>query len=549
MSRNHRPTNDPPFRTVAALLADHRRRTPGKPAIVDVERRVSMSFEELAHSVDAIARHLARRGVTKGTRIVLADCDAPDKLLLWLGAWRLGAVVCPLDVPFIGEETARKLLDTIQPKLIVRPAEAAEAAQVAETAEAADTAVARVQARLARFVSWTSRDGATVPHRDDTFSLRHSSPDTTPLPDGATIYAPGDIASMCCTSGTTGIPKIVVYDHQSYWLNGLDSIDLLGSSRDDRMLEYRSFDWYSAQILSFIPFLQLGSTLHVARRFSRSHFGEWIREQRITLCAGVPTVLNMLLEAPLDVSADTFASLRAMTCSTAPLSPVQWARFEKHYGIRILNLYGSSEAGWMCGNRLQRRKPGTVGYPAAHISVDIVDANGLPCPVDVEGQVVVNGAKLALGVLQPDGSLLPIRGAPLFTRDIASRDADGFVRMAARMDDLIIRGGVKIVPQHIEDVMRMHPHVQDVAALGVPDPLYGQETVCFVVMQPGTAANLEALRAHCRQQLPREKMPKQIYAIATLPRSARGKILRDALRRQWWGLVNSRPDPAEQEQE
>ncbi|MFP3693748.1 long-chain fatty acid--CoA ligase, partial [Burkholderia sp. SIMBA_048] len=80
--------------------------------------------------------------------------------------------------------------------------------------------------------------------------------------------------------------KIVVYDHACYCLNGLDSIDLLGLSRDDRMLEYRSFDWYSEQILRFIPFLQLGSTLCVARRFSRSRFGDWIRDQQVTVCAG-----------------------------------------------------------------------------------------------------------------------------------------------------------------------------------------------------------------------------------------------------------------------
>jgi acyl-CoA synthetase (AMP-forming)/AMP-acid ligase II len=203
----------------------------------------------------------------------------------------------------------------------------------------------------------------------------------------------------------------------------------------------------------------------------------------------------------------------------------------------------------MCGNRLQHRKLGTVGYPAAHIRFDIVDANGMPCAADVEGQVVVDGEKLALGVLQRDGSLLPIRGAPLFTRDIASRDSDGFVRMAARMDDLIIRGGVKIVPQEIEDVMRAHEHVQDVAALGVPDPVYGQETVCFVVLQPGKVSDLEALRAHCRRQLPREKMPKDIYPVPALPRSARGKILRDVLRQQWWGIVNARRDVSEPEQE
>nr|WP_244208113.1 fatty acid--CoA ligase family protein [Paraburkholderia hospita] len=380
------------------------------------------------------------------------------------------------------------------------------------------------------------------PSSGDTQSL-----DTTPLPDTATVSDANDIASMCCTSGTTGIPKIVVYDHACYWLNGLDSIDLLGLSRDDRMLEYRSFDWYSAQILSFIPFLQLGSTLCVARRFSRSRFGDWIRDQQVTVCAGVPTVLNMLLEPPLDMPAGTFASLRAMTCSTAPLSPVQWRRFEQLYGIRILNLYGSSEAGWMCGNRLQRRKIGTVGYPAAHIAFDIVDPEGMSCGPDVEGQVVVDGAKLALGVLQRDGTLLPIRGTPLFTRDIAARDAQGFVRMAARMDDLIIRGGVKIVPQEIEDVMRAHPQVQDVAALGVPDPVYGQETVCFVVAQPGAAPDGKALRAHCSEHLAREKLPKEVFVIGALPRSARGKILRDALRQQWWQIVNSRRDLSEPE--
>src|SRR5262249_49121126 len=122
------------------------------------------------------------------------------------------------------------------------------------------------------------------------------SGDAPPLPDAETVCAIDDIASLCCTSGTTGIPKIVVYDHACYWLNGLDSIDLLGLNRDDRTLEYRSFDWYSAQILSLMPFLQLGSTLCIARKFSRRQFGNWVRENRVTVSAGVPTVLNLLLE-------------------------------------------------------------------------------------------------------------------------------------------------------------------------------------------------------------------------------------------------------------
>ncbi|CAB3764499.1 class I adenylate-forming enzyme family protein [Paraburkholderia humisilvae] len=543
MASANPPVADLPWRTVAALLEHYRRETPRKDAIVDVERRASLSFEQLAKRVDGIARQLARHGVTRGARVVLANCEARDKLLLWLGTWRLGAVVCPLDVPFVGSAIALKLLDTLRPALVVCPA------------DNGDTLCGMTDTPLARFAAHPQAahhtDTDTRPDTDSTrdslMTLDENPHDDAPLPDAASVCAAHDIASLCCTSGTTGIPKIVVYDHACYWLNGLDSIDLLGLTREDRMLEYRSFDWYSAQILSLMPFLQLGSTLCIARKFSRSQFGDWIRDNRITVSAGVPTVLNLLLEAPLNVSPDTFASLRAMTCSTAPLSPVQWKRFEKQYGIRILNLYGSSEAGWMCGSRLQRRKIGTVGYPAARIRFDIVDAGGLSCAPDIEGQVVVDGAKLALGVLQADGAMLPIRDAPLFTRDIAARDKEGFVRMSGRMDDLIIRGGVKIVPQEIEDALRAHPLVQDVAALGVPDPVYGQETVCFVVAQPGAAPDAQALRVHCRERLAREKVPKDVYVVASLPRSSRGKILRDALRQQWWQFVSARPDLSEPE--
>ncbi|MGF6775404.1 class I adenylate-forming enzyme family protein [Paraburkholderia sp. GAS334] len=528
MSSTSQPVADPPYRTVAVLLEQHRRRTPEKPAIVDVDDRKSISFEELAGVVDGIGRQLLRRGIKKGERVVLAGTEGLDKLLLWLGIWRIGAVVCPLDVSFVRPAIARTLIDTIAPALVLAPA------------NGDDSICAVTDGPVTRFAAWSSTGADEA--APETLRLDSDDRDDVALPEGATASAPGDIASMCCTSGTTGMPKIVVYDHACYWLNSLDSIDLLGLNVDDRALEYRSFDWYSAQILSLMPFLQLGSTLYVARRFSMSRFADWIKSHRVTVSAGVPTVLNMLLEAPVDTRDGTFATLRAMTCSTAPLSPVQWARFEKHYGIRILNLYGSSEAGWMCGNRTQRRRIGTVGYPVAHIEFDIVDPDGVSCGPDVEGQVVVSGPKLALGLLCADGTIKPIRGAPLFTRDVAARDADGFVRMAARMDDLIIRGGVKIVPQEIEDAMLGHPDVQDVAALGVPDPVYGQESVCFVVPHPGTAPDAEELRAYCRAHLPREKWPKHVYLVASLPRNARSKILRDELRQQWWQIVNTARD-------
>ena len=117
---------------------------------------------------------------------------------------------------------------------------------------------------------------------------------------------------MFCTSGTTAKPKIVIYDHAAYWLNGLDTLEFLGLTEDDRTLEYRSFGWNSAQVLSLLPFLQKGLTMHIAKRFSHSRFFDWIRDNGITFSAGVPTVLNMLLNKP--VEAKPTPSLRLMSC-------------------------------------------------------------------------------------------------------------------------------------------------------------------------------------------------------------------------------------------
>ena len=105
---------------------------------------------------------------------------------------------------------------------------------------------------------------------------------------------------MFCTSGTTAKPKIVIYDHAAYWLNGLDTLEFLGLTADDRTLEYRSFGWNSAQVLSLLPFLQKGLTMHIAKRFSHSRFFDWISDNGITFAAGVPTVLNMLLNTPVE---------------------------------------------------------------------------------------------------------------------------------------------------------------------------------------------------------------------------------------------------------
>ena len=395
----HRPKI--PYQPVADLLAQYRQRDPDKLAIVDLDQETSISFGGLDHAVTDIAAALKGAGVGKGSRVLLLSDETLEKLLIWLAVWRLGAVVAPLNIE-LNATLIADLATAVSPVLTLVHKEL-------------DGPTLLAGKPFVRFGAYTAEVADADP-QDDFFRLmaRDVAPASLPERNDA-----ADIACIFCTSGTTNRPKIVVYDYCAYWLNGLSTLECLGLTADDRTLEYRSFGWNSAQVLSLMPFLETGLTLHIARRFSHSHFFDWIRNHGITFAAGVPTVLNMLLNKPLGITAKDVPTLRLMTCSTAPLTLEQWLRFEEMYGVKLLQMYGMSEAGWMCGNRHYANKMGTVGLPALHQEFAIVDGAGKPCPPEVEGEVTAGGPHCAVGYLLDDGSIEPIRGKRIKSGDLA----------------------------------------------------------------------------------------------------------------------------------
>jgi acyl-CoA synthetase (AMP-forming)/AMP-acid ligase II len=168
-----------------------------------------------------------------------------------------------------------------------------------------------------------------------------------------------------------------------------------------------------------------------------------------------------------------------------------------------------------------------------HQELEIVDPQGRPCPPNVEGEVSVGGPHCAIGYLNEDGTIEPIRGKRIKSGDLAVMDDQGFVRVTGRTKDLIIRGGVNIAPLEIDAVLLKHAGVQDAAAVGVPDKIYGEEVVCYVVARPGAILTEAAITEHCRATLPAPKVPKQVFIVAELPKSDRGKVLRDKLKDDW----------------
>ena len=492
-----------PFRPVRTLLDEWRRRDAGKPAIVDLDQEGrSISWGDLAAEADRVAGFLADRGVKPGGKVALLSDETIEKLILWIGIWRYGAAVCPLNVE-MNETHLAEILRSIAPSLVL----------------------------------WHEElDGERLTRGLDAPATRFSRLDDRffPASGGGEIAGengPEDLACIFCTSGTTSKPKSVIYNHMSYWLSGLSTLDMLGLAADDKTLEYRSFGWNSAQILSLMPWLQVGLTMHIARRFSRSRFFGWIRDRGITFSAGVPTVVNMLLNDPPPEEERNLPTLRLMTCSTAPLSPDQWRKFESMYGVKLLQLYGMSEAGWICGNRHYRRRMGTVGPPARHQEFQIVDGGGAPCPAGTEGEITVGGPQTCLGRLSPEGDYEDLSDARIRTGDLGIMDDDGFVTVTGRTKDLIIRGGVNVAPLEIDNVLLEHPKVREAAAVGVPDPIYGEEIVAYVSVAPGETLPERELQAWCGRSLPEFKVPKRFLFIDELPRSDRGKVLRDDLKR------------------
>jgi long-chain acyl-CoA synthetase len=227
-------------------------------------------------------------------------------------------------------------------------------------------------------------------------------------------------------------------------------------------------------------------------------------------------------------------TLRFLTSSSAPLTIEEWRRFEERFGIPIAQGYGSSETGWIAAIPGEERRRGSVGRPFDYHRLSIIDAEGRPLPSGEIGQVEIGGfAGHAYRYLADDGSVKINSHGRIRTGDLGLIDADGFLVLTGREKDLIIRGGVNISPLEIDSFLMQRPDLIEVATVGVPDAVYGEEVVSYVVARPGASVDPAELLRYCSDGLPAFKAPKQILLRPALPKTERGKLDRRAIAK-WW---------------
>jgi long-chain acyl-CoA synthetase len=351
---------------------------------------------------------------------------------------------------------------------------------------------------------------------------------------------PDDDAVILFTSGTSAKPKGVVLSFREY-LSNIDPVaDGFGVTADDRIYDFRPFSWASAQLLGALVPVNRGATLVLGEKFSASRFFAHLRDHDVTIAAGNPTTINILLNGDGDAHRRNLPKLRFITSSSAPLVLEEWKRFEQKFDIPVAQGYGASEASWIAAIPGEARRLGTVGRPFAYHDLAIVDGDGRRLPAGEIGYVELGGVPdHPFRYLAEDGEVKTHNRGRIRTGDIGYLDADGFLTLTGREKELIIRGGAKISPLEIDSCLMQCAEVIEAATVGVPDAIYGEEVVSYVVTRPGAQIDAEALLRYCGTVLPAFKAPKQIVLSTSLPKSDRGKLDRKALAQHW---ISNQPD-------
>jgi acyl-CoA synthetase (AMP-forming)/AMP-acid ligase II len=351
---------------------------------------------------------------------------------------------------------------------------------------------------------------------------------TQPPPAGGGIFL--------STSGTTGVPKGILLREEQLMHVAASVVEVHRLTRADR--GYCSLPLFhaNAEVIGVLATLSAGAYLAVDRKFSFGRIGFWevIEERRITWINAVPAIITIL---SLDPPAAVPARLRFVRSAAAPLPIAALRAFESAVGVPVVETYGMTEAASMItANPVDGpRKPGSVGRPAgSEVRVEAADGGG--AAAGEIGRVKIRGAGVIRayasggrpGVIDADGWL--------DTSDLGYLDADGYLFLVGRSDDVINRGGEKIYPRDIEEILLAQPGVRSVAVIGLPDALLGERPVAYIVpTQPGLRAEVLAdlaatLRKTCESRLSPSKQPSDFRFMEQLPVGPTGKISSRALK-------------------
>ncbi|HEY4023750.1 MAG TPA: beta-ketoacyl synthase N-terminal-like domain-containing protein, partial [Pseudonocardiaceae bacterium] len=396
-------------------------------------------------------------------------------------------------------------------------------------ADSGATVVITEAATADRFQHFTVLATGDVPagaHSYDELALRE------PVQPARDDLGLDDVCWMFYTSGTLGTPKGVLSTQRNcLWSVASCYVPIPGLTDEDRVLWPLPLFHSLSHIACVLSVTVVGATARIMDGTSVQDLVKALREDEPTFLAGVPTTYHHLVTAARQ-NGLSVPSLRIALAGGAVLGSELRSEFETLFGVPLIDAYGSTETcGAITMNRPDgARVDGSCGLPVPGVGVRIVDpGTGVDVPVGEEGEVWVSGPNVMLGYHNsPEATAAAMRDGWFRTGDLARCDEAGYFTICGRIKDLVIRGGENIHPAEVEAVLRTTPGVADAAVAGTPHDTLGEVPVAYVV--PGPAGfDLQTLLARCREQLSAYKVPEQVREVASIPRTASGKIQRRLL--------------------
>ncbi|MCS6804721.1 MAG: acyl--CoA ligase [Acidobacteriota bacterium] len=478
---------------------------PAKVALVVAGAGVSITYDQLRRQVDELSAMFNRLGLGRDDRIAMALPNGLEALIAFLAAAH-AATAAPLNPAYKRDEFAFYLQDTRAKALIVQPQGADEALAAADEGIIILRAQVGTEGRL-QVVS-SGRIGVerepAQPHPEETALVLH-------------------------TSGTTSRPKCVPLSHTNLIASARQIAQTYQLSSEDVSFCVMPLYHVHGLVGSTLAALWAGGTVVIVPRFNALSFWSTVRQYGVTWFSAVPTIHQLLLSRVKPGTRPAGAEqLRFIRSSSAPLPPAMMAQMEESFGVPVVEAYGMTEAAHqMTSNPLPpgRRKPGSVG-PGTGVSIAILDDQGHHLPLGTTGAVAVKGPNVFRGYENnPEANAESFTDGWFRTGDEGWLDSDGYLTLVGRTKEMINRGGEKISPREIDEVLLMHPAVAEAVTFAVPDQVYGEEVAAAVVLK--ASATPAQLLAHCRSVLADFKCPKVIHLVDAIPRTAAtGKVQR-----------------------
>ncbi|MGH3967052.1 MAG: AMP-binding protein [Mycobacterium sp.] len=491
--------------TVSDAVRHHAARRPHNTAYVD-HPRAALSWSEFDRAATALAEQLTGLGVRSRDRVAVWHGDSAAIHVLFVAIERCGAIVVGIGAR-AGTREAAHIVRTTAPRLLISDT----GREASAKAVAAGVSVAALPLR------GLSLDTGAAPQA---------------LPGDAAVGA-DDVFLINSTSGTTGTPKCVVhtqnrwhYFHQKAVANG-------ELTADDVFLPVIPTPFGFGIWTTHTTPIYLGATAILLERFTAAAACAAIARHNVTVLCCVSTQLMMIMADRASRDYD-LSSLRIVFTGgeTLPYRPA--AAFEELTGAAILQFYGSNETGLLSGTTVRdsrRYRLRTAGRIVPEMSVRLFDGD-TDVTATGRGQPACRGPATSLGYLgDVDHDKLFTSDGWMRMGDICELDADGYLSVTGRTSDFIVRGGKNISAVQVEDAVALHPAIAVVAAVAMPDPIFGEKVCVYVELVDSHAIDLPTLNEHMLAQgISKELLPERLVVLDELPRSSGGKVAKGKLR-------------------